>query len=89
MIVTGVAEAIHQAKDIEDLKKVLTMLLHALNTLSDSGVYQRGDLQFLDDGKGIVMRRYGDGHYVRIGVEGTGYSTISFTDLGTTLQSRG
>jgi len=85
MILTGVTEAINQAKDIEDLKKVLTMLVNGVNTLSDSGVYQRGDLQFLDDAKGPVLRRT-DGHWMRIGVDGSG---MTLTDLGTTLSSRG
>lgn len=89
MIITGVAEAIHQAKDVEDLKKVLTMLLNGLNTLSDSSIYQRGDLQFLDSTKGPVFRRDGDGHYVRVTLTGIGYTNFQFTDLGTDLPKRG
>ena len=89
MILTGVTEAINQAKDIEDLKKVLTLIVNGVNTLSDSGIYQRGDLTFLDDAKGPVVRRQGDGNYVRISVSGSGSSTIAFTDLGKTLPSRG
>jgi len=88
MILTGVTEAINQAQDLEDLKKVLTMVTHGVNTLSDSSVFQRGDLQFLDQGKGPVFRR-DDGHYIRVGVGGTGSSTITYTDLGTTLPNRG
>jgi len=88
-ILIGTEQVIGQAKDIEALKTIMIQIVNALNTVYDGKVKQRGDMVFLDSEAGPVVRRNGDGNYVRIGVTGTGSSATFFTDLGKELPERG
>ena len=84
-ILVGTEQAIGQAKDIEALKTIMIQIVSAVNLVYDGKVKQRGDMAFLDGSTGPVVRRAGDGHYVRLGVTGTGSSAALFTDLGKEL----
>jgi hypothetical protein len=83
-ILTGTEQVIQQAKNLDELKVALIQMVKVINDLYDSRINQRGDVRFVDGG-GPVVRRTGDGVYVRIGISGSGSSTMSFTELGKTL----
>ena len=86
-ILTGTEQAIQQAQSLEDLKVILIQMSKVINQLYDSRINQNGDIRFVDGG-GPVVRRDGDGVYVRFGVTGVGSNTIGFTELGKTLPQR-
>jgi len=75
-------------KDFEQLKPILRQLLSAVNTLHDTKNLFHGDVVFLDDNAGIVMRRQaignalGDQNWSRQIVTGVGSSALTFVDIG-------
>ena len=73
--------AIQAARNVEDLKPLLLMILSAINTLNDARSQVRGDLVFHD--KGMVMR-CNDGKYYRVLLElSSGTPELTFTLIGT------
>jgi hypothetical protein len=79
-ILTGTEQSIQQAKTVDELKVVLIQMSKVINQLYDARKDEFGD--------GVIIRRSGDGVWVRLGITGTGSSTVGFTELGKTLPQR-
>ena len=72
---------ITQAKDIEDLKPLLLVMMKALNRLDEARTQIRGDLMFHDSGP---VLRCNDGKYYRLTlVLSGGVPVIQYTVVGT------
>lgn len=75
---------IRGAKDIEDIKIILSQMQAALNQLSDSKNTVRQDVKFLDDETGPVLKA-SDNSYWRLKVTGTSNADVAldFVQVGT------
>jgi hypothetical protein len=90
MAFVNVEGLIQRAQTTEDLKIALRILAQAVNTLHDTKGQFHSDLQFMEDDKGIILRRTstnatnGDGGWTKIIATGVGTSVLSQIDLGKT-----
>jgi hypothetical protein len=72
--------AIQSARNVEDLKPLMRLMVKAINTLNDARSEVRGDLVFHDGGP---VLRGADGNYQRLTLTLSGSSpVVSFTSVG-------
>lgn len=74
---------IEQANVDSSVREILMRITDAINVTERSLQFNRGDIVFLNEGKGPVVKNSDSGHFYRITITGVlGSETVTLVDLG-------